>query len=34
MTTKGKLNPKDVRDEAFEEKAKLKAIEEKVYQTM
>jgi len=34
MTTKGKLNPKDILDAQFEEKAKLKAIEEKIYQTM
>ena len=34
MTTNGKLNPKEVRDDKYEEKAQLKAIEEKIYQTM
>jgi len=34
MATKAKLNPKEVRDDVYEEKAKLKAIEEKIYQTM
>jgi len=34
MTTTAKLNPKEVRDEQYEEKAQLKAVEEKIYQTM
>jgi len=34
MTTKAKMNPKDVKDAQYEQKAQLKAVEEKIYQTM
>lgn len=34
MTTKAKLNPKDIQDEKFEQKAQLKEVETKIYQTM